>query len=520
MTNSVENKQENKKIDIPSGIMGVYVLVILCVFPVVYHNFYFDILETKYQFYCVASIAMMVAMLIYGLYTNKVIDYFKGFKMGTLVKSLSVADWAILVFWFANVMSWLFCDWRWEAFWGTSGRYNGVFLMSIYTIVYFLTTRFFKMKRIYLDAFLLVSIFVCLFGISDYFKMDLLGFKEFMLEEQKAIYTSTFGNINTYTAYVGAVLCVSMILFTLEKSLKRMSVYIVVMAIAMVALILGTSDNAYLTLAALFGLSPLYLFRTKTGMRRYLCSVAMFFTAIVFVGWINTTYANQVYGLEGIFVMLSRMSIMPICTFGLWTCVVIWTGLNNKAREGRQEEIGIWLRVLWSVVLVLIVAAVIFVLYDANIAGNAERYQVVGSYVVFNDAWGNNRGYVWIRSMEVFGQVFTPIQKLFGYGADTFKLLMMRYYPPINNVVYDSAHNEYINFLLTIGLVGAGAYVAVIASSLAGMIKRAKVNQDVLAMLFVVLAYATQALVNINLPVVFPVIIMLLAMGLAKQAEE
>ena len=43
----------------------------------------------------------------------------------------------------------------------------------------------------YLDAFLAVGIFVCVFGITDYFQMDILGFKVNMMDEQKAIYTST-----------------------------------------------------------------------------------------------------------------------------------------------------------------------------------------------------------------------------------------------------------------------------------------------------------------------------------------
>ena len=82
---------------------------------------------------------------------------------------MSVGDWAMIAFWLCNVISWLLCkDWKWEAFWGTSGRYNGVFLMTIYMAVYFLVTRFFKLKQWYLDAFLAVGIFVCVFGITDY----------------------------------------------------------------------------------------------------------------------------------------------------------------------------------------------------------------------------------------------------------------------------------------------------------------------------------------------------------------
>ena len=518
MANSLENKQEKKR-NIFDGIMNIYALVVLCVFPVVYDNFYFNILETKYRFYCIVAIAMMVVMAVYGLYTNKMIDYFKGFSFKKWIKTLNVVDWTLLVFWFANVVSWLLCEWRWEAFWGTSGRFNGVFLMTIYLVVYFLSTRFLVLRRVHLDAFLLVSIFVCLFGISDYFQMDLLGFKEFMLDEQKGLYTSTFGNINTYTVYVAAVLCVSMILYVMETCRKRMAYYFGVMAIAMVALIVGASDNAYLSLGALFGLSPLVLFRKKTWLRKYLTCVALFMTAVVFVGWINTAYAGIVFGLDSIFVLLSRLAILPIATVVLWAIVIGWTVMD--AKKGKQkEELGKWLVCAWIAVIVVVAAVVMYVLYDANLAGNAEKYEAIKNYVVFNDGWGTNRGYVWKRSALLYGEIFTPVQKLFGYGADTFKLLMMQYYPPNNNIVFDSAHNEYLHFLVTTGFVGMASYIGFLVVSVLTMAKSMKNRPEVMAVMFVVVAYATQALVNINLPVVFPLIWQLLAMGLSKGVEE
>ena len=259
-------------------IMGIFTLAVLCLCPVVYHRYYFDILETKYQFYCALAIGAAVIMFLYGLVSGRLKAFLSDFRWKERIRNLSVTDWAMIAFWLCNVISWLLCvDWRWEAFWGTSGRYNGVFLMTVYLVIYFLMTRFFRMRRWYLDAFLAVGIFVCLFGITDYFQMDLLGFKEGMVPEQRGIYTSTLGNINTYTIYVGAVLTVSALLFMLETNWKRMLWYYGNMVLAMFALIMGTSDNAYLSLAALFGLAPLYLFRTRTGVRRYLVSVATFF---------------------------------------------------------------------------------------------------------------------------------------------------------------------------------------------------------------------------------------------------
>ena len=271
-------------------------------------------------------------------------------------------------------------------------------------------------------------------------------------------------------------------------------------------------------LAALFGFSPLCFFRKKTWLRRYLASIAAFFSAVLFVGWINVAYADIVFGLDSIFVILTSLSILPVAVAGLWGIVIGWSVL--AAKKGEKDELGKWLALSWIGVIAAVVAVVGYVLYDANLAGNAEKYDAIKNYVVFNDNWGTNRGYVWIRSVRMFNTKLEPIQKLFGYGADTFKLIMMQNYSPRENTVFDSVHNEYLHFLITIGLTGMAAYIGLFASAVVKMIKRMKDRPEVTAMLFVVLAYATQATVNIFLPVVFPLIWQMLAMGLCKTPEE
>lgn len=509
--------------DVFGMIMTIFTIVVLCIFPLAYDDFYFNILETKYQFYCVAAISMMVVMVVYGLLSKRIQSFVKvvcskeiSFK--DILKKMSMQDWAILAFWLANVISWLICDWRWEAFWGTSGRYNGVFLMTIYTVVYFLVTRFYTLKRWHLDAFLVVSIFVCLFGITDYFQMDLLGFKERMVPGQRHSYTSTFGNINTYTVYVGAVTCTSMILFVFEQNHKKMLWYYAVMALSMVALIIGASDNIYLMLATLFGISPLLLFKTRNGLGKYLVSLATFFTAVLFVGWIARLYSGKVLGIYGIFSILNGLSWFPVVVCILW----IATGILRVASVKKKEDlnnVGIWSARLWILVIVAVIAAVGFVLYDANMAGNAERYGKIGNYVVFNDDWGSGRGYVWIRSMQLYQYLFSMPQKLFGYGADTLAILMNQFFEPQNGVYFDSVHNEYLHFLVTTGLVGMTSYIIFLIACIVKMVKNLKGRPEVAAILFVTLAYMVQATVNINLPVVIPLIYQLVFMGLAKKAE-
>lgn len=529
MSNRIKKQEDTKTNfhDNTATIMAVFTIAVLCLLPIVVTNFYFNILETKYQFYCGCAIIMILVMGGYGLCSGRAEKYFKNFRLKELVKGLGFTDWAILAFLLCNVISMISCmDRQWvpEAFWGTSGRYNGVFLMTIYTIVYFLMTRFFRFRRWYLDAFLAVSLFVCLFGITDYFQMDLLHFKVRMYEEQKGIYTSTLGNINTYTAYVAMVLAISVILFALEKNQKKMLWYYINLVVASFALIMGTSDNAYLSLAVLFGLSPLYLFRTGTGFRRYMISLSSFFTVIQCIAWLNAANPSRVQGIEGAFNLIANLGALPILIIGLWLVTGIITAVTMKREKGTGDDtLGKRLVYPWLVLVIAVSAVVVFVIFDANIAGNAGRYDSIRSYVVFDDNWGTERGYVWRRCMELYRSKFNMFQKLFGCGADTFRLLIQRYYETrIQNgqyTVYDSAHNEYLHFLVTIGFCGMMSYLAFMGSAVVGMCRKMKQRPEVAAVMFAVAAYMFQALVNINLPIAMPIVLQLVTMGLSKQGE-
>ena len=50
-----------------AGIIAIAVLCVLTIFPLYYHDYYYDILPSKYQFYYVTMIAMFVIVLLASL---------------------------------------------------------------------------------------------------------------------------------------------------------------------------------------------------------------------------------------------------------------------------------------------------------------------------------------------------------------------------------------------------------------------------------------------------------------------
>ena len=116
------------------------------------------------------------------------------------------------------------------------------------------------------------------------------------------------------------------------------------------------------------------------------------------------------------------------------------------------------------------------------------------------------------------------LQKIFGYGPDTFGLLT--YFNNLKEMtarygeLFDSVHNEYLQYFVTIGPIGCGAYLVILGSSFATLIKNGKENPLLMAVLFGVLCYSAQALVNINQPIATPIMWTVLCIGLAKCREK
>ena len=249
-------------------------------------------------------------------------------------------------------------------------------------------------------------------------------------------------------------------------------------------------------------------------------SVSVFFTVIQCIDWINGAYADTVLGIEGVFSLIAGLSVLPVLVIGVWAVTGLIAFLLIK-KGGDSETMGKWLIYVWIGVIAVVVAAAAFVFFDANVAGNADKYDAIRSYVVFDDKWGTERGYVWRRSFEIYNERYSLLQKLFGFGPDLF-IIPMRYYydgQTMGNmaVLYDSAHNEYIHYLLTLGIAGLASYLTFFISAIVGLCRRLKDRPDVAAVMFVAAAYAVQAVVNINLPITMPIILNFIAMGLCRE---
>ena len=501
-------------------LMNVYVILISVGLPLVFRDKYFDILIVKYYYYCACTITILVIIFgyfIFKLYTKNIL--FTKDLIKNIISKLTLADYSVLVFYLVAVISTISSEYLYESFWGNEGRYTGLFLITWYVLSYFCISRFWKFRPKYIDIMIGTGILVCVFGITDYFNLDILKFKAPMLEIQKNIFTSTIGNINTYTAYVGIIVALSVVLFSTTKVLKKRLFYFISMVISFFAIVMGASDNAYLSLGGVFALLPLYLFKDNRGVKRYLTVLATFFTVIQVIGWINKYFEANVIGIDSSFNLIIGFKGFVFFPIVLWIVVLVWY-LIDYHKHNRLILYGNVLRSIWLFFIILAFAGLVYALYDCNIMGNADKYGSLSSYFLFNDDWGTHRGFIWRNAIECY--IDLPLwKKIVGYGPETFGILMLQKtaHNPYNEI-FDSAHNEYLHLLITVGVAGVLSYISFIIGSLKRGIRLHIDDPYKMAVIFGIVCYSIQAFVNLNLPIVTPLLWVLLGIVSARNKEK
>ena len=525
-------KSKRKLMNASNVIVGLWVMAMFTIFPLIYNDFYFDILQTKYYTVLTLSIIMILALIVICGFAGGFKNFFDNMnKKGFVVwfkEEFSIWDICIMVFWLMSALSTAFAGrFIMESITGDKGRYSGLLLISIYVILYFTVSRMFSFGKVYFTVFLAVSIPVCLFGYTDYFNMDILGFKEKISPEQWPIFTSTIGNINTYTAVLAFYIAIAGTLFITTpfksdngrgESIGKIVFYYVIMLMNFIALTMGTSDNGYLTLAAFFGIVPFVAFRTMEGVRRFILTILTYLLGIKIIQLINISYAGKVLGISGLYDFISDFKYLDLVIVALAIVVIIMYVLEYKKKEKRRDNEALLrsLRYIWLAILVIVFAAIVFMgmKINSDVTAAKEKYGALADYFVFNDSWGTFRGYIWRAAVEEYMK-FPLLHKIFGSGPDTFGLyiglLRNEEMTSVTGQFFDATHNEYIQFLFTLGPIATIAYIlALILPSVEALRTRLFYLRDntmlpyLYACAIAVICYATQAVVNLNLPVVTP----------------
>ena len=141
-----------------SGLAGVFAALIIGVFPLVFRDYYFDILNFKTQFFywvviIFAAVFLMVnaAFLILSIYLGCLRDPVRG-------RRIDASDWSMLDFILIAGISTLQSVFPAAALLGSDGRFSGLLLWIAYAFMYFAVSKNLRLRQWYLDLFLAAGI--------------------------------------------------------------------------------------------------------------------------------------------------------------------------------------------------------------------------------------------------------------------------------------------------------------------------------------------------------------------------
>ena len=536
--------------EIAQGITSVFVFILLVVFPLYTHDAYFDILGARYVFFKVIVLVHAILLSMLGLFylaSDEGLShngvparkrFINAFLPKNIIKHINIVDVFFFLMLVVMVVSTIGSDFKEESITGNAGRYQGLECWIFYFVSYICISRTYKFNRMHLDFAILAGSFSCVWCVTDFFRMDIFKFFVGVNEQQKYMFVSSIGNLNTFTNYSIMVFAVAAILFALErKSMVRTIYYGVCTFICVVGSVFGIADNAVLGFFIFFVISPFILFKNRRGFTRYLMILTMFLFSLtlVYYGTLHSPWGTW----ASILLQISGSSLVRLLFIPFLIVTILITYLFNNVLKPIYEvsaplneakpldsKLPFTFRLVWIILIIVGFVVVLFMEIDINVTKKfTELWRKIPFYsqLEFNDDWGTHRGHNWRIAFTNFKN-FNWFKKLFGYGPDTYLIVTERsfYQEMVDKYgeVYDSAHNEYINYLICEGVFGLICYLGIFISALKEGFKQMKNNEILFTVIMAVICYMFQAIVNIAIPITTPIFFTFMYMCVAMKYEK
>ena len=386
------------------------------------------------------------------------------------------------------------------SFWGLGGYYGGC-MMVLFTAAGYLAVRAFAPQGLLNGLTFCTGVttaLVTVLYVLNIFNIDLIGAYADTAVVERAQFFSTLGQKNFNSAFMAVALPLVFYAFLVARGVRHTLFYGVPAFFGGLALAVVDAEGLALGIgAAVLVLICQKMFTTRILRRLAVIGAFFFFHA----GW-------MMYMRENVYTQGGRPMLAALghfATAGFVVCTALWALLRFGLR-GR--EVPLWKagRIVAAVVVVL--GAALFAL--ANFWPGFPSLGRLDEVLVINDDWGTYRGTAWRITWATW--LDQPLwRKLLGVGTGMMHTAMRAWagsdLTPRMNTFY-AAHNEYLEQLLTTGLLGLGSWVWFVAAHL----KRAAQNwlrPGVAPVTLALVSYLAHAVVSIRVSMVFPEVMLL-----------
>lgn len=512
MSKKKSTKKSNEKQTLASTTMherfaDLFIISMFAIFPFFMTNMLFNVRKDRLHYFVATTFILLFFILA---------TYICGIDKDKAPKRLfktSVSDWGMIAFLVICTLSTIFSKYGMEAVTGEKGRDSGLFLMAVYVLSYFLISRYFNPKTYVFNIFVISACLVCVIAILHEFYVDPLRILVDIKEEQQDTFITTIGNKNLFSCFVCVAMPVMAALLVKSEDWATSIFYCVATGISFMGLLVADSDSGYFGVAAFMLVLFVYSCGNFARMFRYsLCIFTMLFSckvlrliSLVFndnMKTLDTIPNTLIFGKE-VYVLIGISAVIAVFFFLL----------SRKFGDTHSPK---WVQVIAGAFVALCALTLLFLFVYFSAINTEAELGSLSKYLRLNDQWGTHRGYAWIRSIILFKS--NGIKNvLIGSGPDTFGQMMKEVYREDmlqrHGSVFDSAHNEYLNYLVTVGILGVAAYLTVIVSVLWRGLRRCKNSIHLLVITLVIISYCSQAIFNLATPITTPYIFVFLAMG-------
>ena len=485
--------------EIKGYIARFAVAAVLIVTPIYYENGYYNTLVAKaHVVWAIAGVTLAAFLIVTLVQTvrapQQLADEWRSFR-----GSFGLMDAAVAAFGITALVSSFLSENMYAAFTGIRGWRMGGITLALLAVLYFLVSRY-AGKDHYLWVYVAIAATVeYVLGFLNGLDIDPLGLHTNLVSSEHFEYISTVGNINSYSGYLALTLpLLTMVWITEKRTWLRVWVGLL-LVVGFTNPYMNNSDGAWLGICFAMLFVIYYSLKDRAKYDRLLQAGLLFAISGLLVqfgihfltdnhvefGGISAAMLNyHLYLLIGAFCLLMLLLKKPL----------------EKITNARTDR---GMAITFGVLAVLAVAAV--VLYNASI---------------FEGSWGTKRGWIWMLSMQLFAEGSIK-DKLVGIGPDCFGILMMDRFGDFISEHWGkrvaNAHNEYIQYLVTMGLAGAVSYLGMYVSAWRRYVKRIHWSESKAVCFVAIMGYAGQALVN-N-PQAMNMAILFVCMGLFRSPD-
>ena len=534
------------------GAAALAVLLMIGIFPLYYQDNYIDMSNAKLNFFRICSVGLILAFILFSC-MDRLMQYKesmqqknkkhkkkvqaqsqqksqadKGEALREWLGSISVTTWFAVILAAGILIATVFSANPQESWQGLEGRKLGAIVWLLCIAMYLILGRYLKLGKWTAWVFLAANIVVCLLASLNFWGIDPLKMYENLAAEQYGSFISTIGNVNACSSYLCMTIPAGIALYAVAKDKYLRAASGIYLVLAFYAGYCAHSESFLLGCGVSFLVLLWFSLRNHEKMLRLLEICGFLWIASV-VMKVMILIAGTTEFISYMYVLLSRdqfqygllLNGYLLAAEGILLAGALFFVWNRK-NSGRELPYSLIKKVFF--IIVAVVAAIVIV---AVIAANLKQSAWEGAlsaleHLRLQDSWGSSRGYIW--RMTVAAWFDLPLwDKITGYGLNYYHMFIQQYGGTAVSEYFEGAllvdaHNELLQILTTMGIVGTIGYFGLLISTIVKSAKKITLRPSLLLGIIVVCSYMAQGLVN-N-PTVFLTPYLFLMLGMIKSMEK